>query len=238
MNPKMASISLSLLALLTVAAAQLRAQNSPSTKPAAADIDPDSYQGAPVGDEKINVRLIGAGARGPESSTISIYVWCPEEIGATVRANPPLIWRLNEATDRKVKVTVSDPARHKSWRIWSSTGTVSAGIHVLDTAANGFTLEENVVYKWTVSVINDETDPSKDLYSTGYIRRIPASTPDAATHTFYDAIDSAVTGLEKATAAGDAANLDGRKARLEGLLKKVKLDMPSSPTITHDSAGA
>jgi hypothetical protein len=209
--------------------------DAPSTQPLE-PISSSSYDGPPPQIEHVSVRQESAGARSPDSTSTSIYAWCPDETGATVKERPLLAWYLSQPTLRTITVTLSNEEKHKSIHLWTSTGKVSPGIHLLDTSSSGFSLEEGVAYKWTVRVINDETDPSKDLFSSGFILRMSASDPTAAGHAFYDAIGSAIAALDDASKSTDNAGIDPSKQAISVLLDKVKLSPPDLFIITRDSS--
>ena len=52
---------------------------------------------------------------------------------------------------------------------------VSAGIHSLDLAQHGISLEPGRVYKWSVSVVQDANRRSNDIMGEGVIERVGAS---------------------------------------------------------------
>jgi hypothetical protein len=204
----------------------------PATEPDAAD---DSglviaYAGPPPSEGNVTTRTEAEGGRCVSDPSIVEYAFGPESTGLTTSAHPKLVWYLNKPLDLKVEINLTDPQRHTTVHLWESSTRVPAGIHILDTS-NSTPLELGVEYKWTVQIVNDPSDPSKDMYSTGMIRRVEPSDPNAASHAFYDAMGASASKLVAARTSGDA----GRTADAQNALSQL-LTLANLPAIEEFSA--
>ena len=214
--------------------------NPPAAPPATQPVDAGLTFDEPVGlskDDVVKTRFEAEEGRGSSDSTLATVAWATPGVGLTAKPRPSLAWYLNKPTGLKIALVLKDEKHHKTVRLWESSGTVPAGVHVLDTSASNFSLEPGVDWKWTVRVINDETDPSKDTDSGGVIRRVEASDANAAGHAFYDAIGAAATELDNSARSNDPARVAAAKAAVSRLLGKVDLPAPANLTVTRDTAG-
>jgi Domain of Unknown Function (DUF928) len=235
------------LSLLLMAAGFFAAGNAaadaPATQPATVPASADdsglviAYTGDPPDSGKVTTRLEGEGGRCLTDPSVTEYALGSDVTGLTTAAHPKLVWYLNKAAILKVRILITDPSRHTTVHLWQANGLVPAGIHVLDTSGSDFSLEPGVEYKWTVRIVNDETDPSKDMYSSGMIKRVEASDPIAVGHSFYDAMGAAATALGDASKDGNDNRRTAAEKSLNDLLDLEKLPRLEQLAVTVDAAG-
>ncbi len=181
------------------------------------------------------VARVGGATRGIETAKIpSIEVLAPERLGYTLDPQPSLYWSISDATDRRVKISLeklgSDPPRTVFEAVLE--GPLEAGVHRIDLARHGVTLEPGVIYMWYVRL-----DPRSDgRYGGGGIQRVAApaeleaelAAADADRKAFilaeagiwYDAIGVLSEQIE----SGSAVEL--ARAQRAALLEQVGLSTP------------
>jgi hypothetical protein len=228
-----------ILAFIVLAPLCARAADQPDTEPSTQPDDSGltiAFTGDPSGAGQVTTRLEAEGGRCVSDPTIMAFAWCTPTTGLTTAAHPELVWYLNKSLPLKVMVILTNPATHTTYHLWQSSGSVPAGIHLLDTSASDVSLQVGVEYKWTVRIVNDQTDPSKDTYSSGAIRRVDASDPIAANHCFYDAMGNAVETLSNATQSGDTAKITAIERAINQLVGMAQLDAVDQFAVTTDRA--
>lgn len=162
-----------------------------------------------------------------------VQAYTPQQTGLTTRSQPRFVWYLNEPTMVKLRVTISDEARHTSEILWESDGTnpTPAGIHLLDLTGSDLNLSPGETYSWFVSVMEDPTTPDPNP-SNGSIRW---SDPAVAQgHSYYDSIASAVSVLNHANKSGNTERAEKAKAVIAQLLAAVKLPTPQAFDVIVD----
>jgi hypothetical protein len=151
-------------------------------------------------------------------------------VGQTLSAQPSLFWYIDgspgrgeqlvftlideQSIDPLVEVTLAAPKRSGIWRI--------------RLANYGVRLTPGAEYEWSVALIADPAHRSKDITSSGYIRRVAApeklelGQPGVDTYAelglWYDALESISDSID--AAPGDPALRRQRNA----LLRQAKLD--------------
>lgn len=177
---------------------------------------------------------IGGGSRGGEDAP-SVVILAPEHTGQTIKAQPTLYWSTSHVGNKPVYFTLvyADPqkAMDHPTPLLKVAVPSKEGLQKLDLSAHDFSLEAEVVYKWSVTVSLDEKQRSKDVVASGTIQRIkndlskqlsgtsPSEHPFvyAESGLWYDAFD-ALTALVEAQKNDKTL----RQQRVE-LLKQVGL---------------
>jgi hypothetical protein len=174
-------------------------------------------------------RISGA-TRGLDSGQVEVLVLAPEAAGLTLEATPTLYWYLSHPAGKAVEVTVIRDDVPAPMVDVTAPVPAGGGIQSFSLAAHRASLLPGVEYQWSVALILEPSDRSKDAVASGRIRRVEAS-PElrarlataaprerakilAAASIWYDAIAEL-----SAAAAGDARARDGRAA----LLRQVGL---------------
>ncbi len=189
---------------------------------------PPGGMGAP------NSRVGGGTRAGVEA--VKIDVLAPDHLGHTSQASPTLYWhtdaKAGTATIVVIGMDAMDPAMEIEVPIKDG-----GGIQAVSLSARGISLEANMDYEWSVSVVPDPKQRSHDTMAGGAIRFVPpsGSTADRIASSqgrdktvalaeggyWYDAMGEA----HSAYAAGGSA--DARDLAVE-LLRIVKLEQIAS----------
>jgi hypothetical protein len=218
--------------LLAVAAMAEEAEQRSSSSTVDVAAAPPLYQlpkvGKPTG-------RVGGGRRGAVADLPDIYTLVPDHVGYTMSGSPTLYWYLSERATGPVKFELTlideksiDPLVDRQF-----AAPATPGLQRIRLADFGVTLEPGEEYQWSISVVPDAEDRSKDLVSSGWIERVPepegfserlaAAGPSGAAAVYgaeglwYDLL--AVTCEKLAQHPDDA----GSRAQLAGLLAQVGL---------------
>ncbi len=173
---------------------------------------------------------VGGGTRSLAAWSFELIVLAPDHVGLTTRRQPTLYWFVSEPIAHPVEFTVVDPQSLATLLELRLPLPVHPGIHAVDLAAHGVSLEPGVIYQWFVAVVADEGQRSADVVAAGEIERVAppaelAAGADVAVQAerfgaagfWYEALD----GLSRRIAAqpGDA----GLRAQRAALLEQVGL---------------
>ncbi len=115
-------------------------------------------------------RRIGGGTRAPGVPNASLVVFASEATGLTIHAQPSLYWFLSKKTDRPVEFTLIDPKTIQP--ILRTILSNLVGVQEFSLAEHGVELKPGVQYEWAVALVNDPRRRSRDVVSSGNIRRI------------------------------------------------------------------
>jgi hypothetical protein len=126
-----------------------------------------------------NVRQEAKPQRGVKNSLIpddlALVVLCPEHCGLTVQEHPSVFWYMNKAVKGvKYVITITKEDEPEPLLERQLDPEKNTGIQRIDLKDIDRTLVPNADYKVAVAIIADPNDRSKDLVTTGMIKRIPA----------------------------------------------------------------
>jgi Domain of Unknown Function (DUF928) len=119
-------------------------------------------------------RSVGGGSRGVRDRIPVVYVLVPDHVGQTTSAQPSLFWFIDRVPDPSAHVEFTlladgevDPVVEKQLAPPDRTG-----IHRIRLADLGVKLEPGKEYEWSVAVVMDPGNPSRDVVATGWIDRV------------------------------------------------------------------
>jgi hypothetical protein len=187
----------------------------------------------PPGDAgKIPTRVSG-GARGDSGINTALFTLAPDHVALTTQAQPSLFWFQSKPAKAKFELTVVEPKNPKALVSLTAPQADKAGIHRIKLDKYKVQLQPNVAYEWSVAIVPDPENRSKDVIAKGVIKRIdpPAnlagrieklSDPERAAAyaeagIWYDALDAISNAIE---AHPDDSSLREQRA---SLLKQVGL---------------
>jgi hypothetical protein len=181
-------------------------------------------RGAPARDR------VGAGITRGATAQPTPLALAPEHVGLTVSASPSLFWHIDAAPGEGVSVvfTVTDDTSITPLAEVRLDAPSGAGIQRLRLADHDIELAPGVEYMWSISLVADADNPSADVVSTGFIRRV--ARPEVLAAESENGVDFAQAGIwyDALEALSDDvdAHPDDRKARFlrSALLRQVKLD--------------
>src|SRR5438128_1173141 len=127
-------------------------------------------RGAPGGRE-------GAGTRGLKTLPTLAVLTPKDHTGLTVQEQPVLYWYLSQETQHPVDIILTDRQSVKPLLETRLPPPLPPGIQRVRLADYNIRLTPGVAYKWSVSLITDSTQHSRDIVTAGTIERIDP--PDA-----------------------------------------------------------
>lgn len=185
----------------------------------------------PSGAGNIPTRVSG-GARGDAGVDAVLLPLVPDHLALTTQAQPSLFWFQSKPAKAKFELTVVEPKNPKPLLSLNSPDADKPGIHRIKLARYKVELQPDVAYEWSVAIIPDADNRSKDVIAKGVIKRInpPANLASiekaddvtrasafAQAGIWYDALDAISNAIE---ANPKDASLKEQRA---SLLKQVGL---------------
>jgi hypothetical protein len=121
---------------------------------------------------------IGGGRRGPIGAEAELHALVPDHVGQTASAQPSLYWYLAEppADGAALELTLIDSTSIDPLLDVRLDPPTRAGLQRVRLAELGVTLEPGQEYQWSIAVVPDPEDHSKDVVASGWIERV--ATPD------------------------------------------------------------
>lgn len=118
---------------------------------------------------------VEGGTRGQDGTTSNVIPLVPDHIGLTIATQPVLYWYLSKQTTSPVVFVLVDARSVQVLSRVTLTPPFQPGVQLLRLKQYGISLEQDVQYRWYVSVVLDPDAPSRDIVAGGMIQRI---TPD------------------------------------------------------------
>lgn len=119
-------------------------------------------------------RRIGGVARALLAGVPRVEVLAPDHLGLTLSEQPTLHWFLSAPTGARIELVLIDP-RRSSPLVEAHVAGDRAGIQSFDSGRAGVRLEPNVQYEWSVAVVLDPEQRSRDVVAGGAIMRVAPS---------------------------------------------------------------
>jgi len=119
-------------------------------------------------------RTVGGASRGSGDKVPVLFVVTPDHVGQTISAQPSLFWYIDQAPDASIRIefTLLDDESVEPLVEKSLAAPKSAGIHRIRLADYGVRLARGTEYEWSVALVLDPNDRSKDVVATGWIDRV------------------------------------------------------------------
>jgi len=187
---------------------------------------------------------VSGGARGGGTDT-SLLALVPEHAALTTHAQPSLFWFQSKPAKAKLELALVEPKKAKPVLALTSGAANQIGIHRIKLANHKIELKPDVLYEWSVAIVPDAENRSKDVIAKGVIKRISApgdldkkientsDTEKAAVYAeagiWYDALEAISNAID---AQPDDASLREQRA---SLLKQVGL--PEAAAIDQNAKG-
>jgi hypothetical protein len=118
------------------------------------------------------VSRVGGASRGPGDTLATVAVLAPEHTGWTTQAQPSLYWYVSRPAVTRVELTVIDERTLQPLLEVSLPVPEKAGIQRLALAEQGITLKPEVEYQWSVALVPDPEERSKDIIASDTIKRV------------------------------------------------------------------
>ena len=126
-------------------------------------------------------RSVGGGSRGVRDRIPLVYVLVPDHVGQTRSAQPSLFWFIDRLPDSSARIEFTLLAADQEEPVFETQlkPPDRVGIHRIRLSDLGVKLEPGTEYEWSVAVVMDAGDPSKDVVATGWIDRVERPELDA-----------------------------------------------------------
>jgi hypothetical protein len=177
---------------------------------------------------------VGGGTRGaPGESLPSLEVLAPDHVALTTQKQPTLYYYLSADTSHPLEFSIRKDEALEPLKEVQLPGPHRKGIHALNLATHGVSLDADADYRWFVSLVPDPERRSNDVLAGGMIqRREPpaqlgqrlegagpsrAAFIQAESGLWYDALASLAQGIAAAPAE------TGLHAQRAALLEQVGL---------------
>jgi hypothetical protein len=120
---------------------------------------------------------VGGGTRGVDPNAIIVRLLAPEDTGMSSKDQPVLYWFLSQPAETRLEVTLIDDTSVEPLLEINTSAQEVSGIQALRLAEYGIHLKPKVEYEWSVALIVDPEQRSKDVLASGTIMHVVA--PDA-----------------------------------------------------------
>jgi hypothetical protein len=159
----------SLLMALALAALPAFAQEKPAATPPAKKglivyAPPKTPKGARVDGD--------GGSRAGGVKLPSIYVLAPRHVALTTQAQPALFWYQTGAAVSEFELTVTEPKKAQPLLNVRASSKLEEGMHSVSLARQKTSLAPKTTYQWSVALIADPANRSKDVIASGIIERV------------------------------------------------------------------
>ncbi|MGD0105490.1 MAG: DUF928 domain-containing protein [Rhodopila sp.] len=191
-------------------------------------IPPD--RGAP------EVRVSG-GTRGSSTDGLRIDVLSPDQTGLTIQEQPTLYWYSSAPIRGGARVSIVADATSKTVMDDPIPGPVPAGIHAIGLRGTAVRLALNADYQWSVTAEMSATEPSRNIVTSGMIRRVA---PPSAT--FGTNLRASAEGCAEYARAGlwydalDAISASIQRSPQEGRLVLLRSELLQQVGLTNAAA--
>jgi len=155
---------------------------SPAVSPApAATAEPSPARASmkllykpPAGAGNIPTRVSG-GARGDNGVDTVLLPLVPDQLALTTQAQPSLFWFQSKPAKAKFELTIVEPKKPTPLVSLTSPDADKPGIHRIRLSRYKVELKPDVLYEWSVAIVPDSENRSKDTIAKGVIKRVNAS---------------------------------------------------------------
>lgn len=117
------------------------------------------------------VRVDGR-VRGTDDALLTLTVLAPEQVGLTSKAQPSLFWYQSKSNPTRFELTITEGQKPQPLLEVQINRLPTDGIQRLRLADHNLTLTPGVEYRWSVAMILDPENRSKDIVASGGIKRI------------------------------------------------------------------
>ena len=151
-------------------AAPATVEASPTAAPSPARAASKLLYKPPSGAGNIPTRVSG-GARGGGANT-ALFALVPAHLALTTQAQPSLFWFQSKPAKAKFELTVVEPKNPKPLLSLTSPDADKPGMHRIKLARYKVELQPDVAYEWSVAIVLDPENRSKDVVAKGVIKRV------------------------------------------------------------------
>lgn len=138
-----------------------------------------SYQLPTVGKPR---RRIGGGRRGPGDPLPELWALVPDHVGLTTSPAPSLFWYISDDSRGYVvfELTLIDETSVAPLVDARVPAPTRGGLQRVNLADHGVSLSPGQEYQWSLALVVDPAQRSRDVVATGWIERVAESADLAA----------------------------------------------------------
>lgn len=118
-------------------------------------------------------RRVGGSSRGIAELPVLSAI-APDHVGRTVSEQPALYWFVSRRTPVRVEITLADAQGAKPV-LETSITSAAPGIHRFSLAEHNIRLKPGEEYLWSVSMVFDDKQRSRDIVSQGALMLVAPS---------------------------------------------------------------
>ncbi len=122
---------------------------------------------------ELKPRRVAGNVRGAMHEVPAVLVLAPDHLGLTVRERPTLLWFLSAPTTARIEIALVDPRRVEPLLDVAIEGA-PAGIHAVRLDDRALRLEPGVAYEWSVAIVIDPVQRSRDVVTAGAVMHVDA----------------------------------------------------------------
>jgi hypothetical protein len=110
--------------------------------------------------------------RGADDALLTLTVLAPEHVGLTTQAQPCLYWYQSKASKARFELTIMERKGVNPLLEVGFQDATDDVIQCICLAKYNIELKTGVEYRWTVSMVVDPENRSKDVIASGMIKRV------------------------------------------------------------------
>jgi hypothetical protein len=118
---------------------------------------------------------VGGSTRGPGTPP-TLSALAPDHTGLTIQEQPSLYWYLSKPTSYPIEFTIIDDRAIQPLIERRLSGSLQPGMQRVRLAEYGLRLSVGVLYRWSVALVVDPDNRSRDVIAGGAIERIAPPT--------------------------------------------------------------
>jgi len=122
-------------------------------------------------------QTVGGGSRGSSDKVPVLFVVVPDHVGQTLSSQPSLFYFIDQVPDPSIQIefTLLDEDGEEPLVAKRLPAPTSAGVHRIRLADEDVELKTGTEYEWSIALILDPDQRSKDIVATGWIDRVEGS---------------------------------------------------------------
>jgi hypothetical protein len=241
------TVGAALMAVCVLVCSNAHAAGPNPEKPVGADAHHDSGAQADPGARVLfvppdrgapEVRVSG-GTRGTLNDGLRIDVLSPAQTGLTIQEQPTLYWYSSAPIRAGTRVSIVVDETNKTVLDAAVSGPMPAGVHAFGLRGTPVRLALNAEYQWSVTAELSPTEPSRNIVTSGMIRRVapPGATSGTSPRAsaegcaeyaraglWYDALDAISASIQHAPEDGRLRLLRSELLQQVGLADAAAAD--------------
>jgi len=122
-------------------------------------------------------QTVGGGSRGSSDKVPVLFVVVPDHVGQTLSSQPSLFYFIDQVPDPSIQIefTLLDENGEEPLVVTQLPRPTSPGVHRIRLADADVELQKGAEYEWSIALILDPAQRSKDIVATGWIDRVEGS---------------------------------------------------------------